>query len=81
MSFLLKDKDPDEYPYAFTYTYYTNGDAAYANNQFNEAYTYYFKARQFNNSINDFCALKEYSYRIGMILYNQSKFKDAAASF
>jgi len=81
MSFLLKDKHPDNYPNAFTYTYYTTGDALYANNQFNEAYTYYFKARQFNTTIKDYCTLKEYSYRIGMILYNQGKFNDAATNF
>lgn len=81
MLYLLRDKDPQKYPNAFTYTYYANGDAMYANNQFNEAYTYYYKARQFNSSIKDYCALKEYSYRIGMILYKQRKFKDAAKSF
>lgn len=81
MLYLLRDKDPQKYPNAFTYTYYANGDAMYSNNQFNEAYTYYYKARQFNSSIKDYCALKEYSYRIGMILYKQRKFKDAAKSF
>lgn len=81
MSYVLSDKDPNAYPNAFTYTYYTQGDAAYANNQFNEAYTYYFKARQFNTTINDYCAAKEYSYRIGMILYNQGKFDAAATNF
>ncbi|MDO8997459.1 MAG: hypothetical protein Q7U77_12600 [Sediminibacterium sp.] len=35
MSYVLSDKDPNAYPNAFTYTYYTQGDAAYANNQFN----------------------------------------------
>ncbi|HLD52376.1 MAG TPA: ATP-binding protein [Sediminibacterium sp.] len=81
MNYLLKDKDPNDYPNAFTYTYYTIGDAMYANNQFNEAYTYYFKARQFNTLKKDYCALKEYSYRIGMILYNQGEFKNAADNF
>lgn len=81
MLYLLRDKDPQKYPNAFTYAYYANGDAMYANNQLNEAYTYYYKARQFNSSIKDYCSLKEYSYRIGMILYKQRKFKDAAKSF
>lgn len=81
MLYLLKDKDPQQYPNAFTYAYYTNGDAMYANNQFNEAYTYYYKARQFNSKIKDYCSLKEYSYRVGMILYKQRKFKDATVSF
>ncbi|OYZ02737.1 MAG: hypothetical protein B7Y37_02865 [Sphingobacteriia bacterium 28-36-52] len=81
MLYILKDKDPQEFPNAFTYAYYTNGDALYANNQFNEAYTYYYKARQFNSKIKDYCSLKEYSYRVGMILYKQRKFKDAAENF
>lgn len=75
------EKNPEDLPNSFTYTYYTIGDALYADNRFNEAYTYYFKARQLNTTIKDFCAAKEYSYRIGMILYNQGKFKDAIANF
>nr|MCU0322652.1 tetratricopeptide repeat protein [Chitinophagaceae bacterium] len=81
MLYLLRDKDPQKYPNAFTYAYYANGDAMYANNQFNEAYTYYYKAKQFKTSIKDYCSLKEYSYRVGMILFKQRKFKDAANSF
>lgn len=81
MLFLLKDKAPEKYPNAFSYTYYTYGDAMYANNSYNEAYEYYYKARQFQSTVKNYCALKEYSYRIGMILYKQKKFKDAAQSF
>ncbi len=81
MLYLLSDKDPQKYPNAFTYAYYTNGDAMYASNQFNEAYTFYYKARQINSDVKDYCSLKEYSYRVGMILYKQQKFKEAAESF
>ncbi|WP_438946369.1 tetratricopeptide repeat-containing sensor histidine kinase [Sediminibacterium sp.] len=81
MLYILKDKNPQEYPNAYTYAYYTNGDALYANNQFNEAYTFYYKARAFNSTNKDYCSLKEYSYRVGMILFKQRKFKDAAKNF
>lgn len=81
MLLLLKDKEPEKYPNAFSYTYYTYGDAMYANNSYNEAYTYYYKARQFQATVKNYCAFKEYSYRIGMILYKQKKFKEAAKSF
>jgi signal transduction histidine kinase len=81
MLYILRDKDPQQYPNAYTYAYYTNGDAMYANNQFNEAYTFYFKAREFHSTNNNYCALKEYSYRVGMILFKQRKFKDAAKNF
>lgn len=81
MLYILKDKDPQDYPNAYTYTYYTYGDAMYADNRLNEAYTYYYKARQFNSSVKNYCSLKEYSYRIGMIFYKQRKYKDATISF
>ncbi|WP_439506493.1 tetratricopeptide repeat-containing sensor histidine kinase [Sediminibacterium sp.] len=81
MLYILKDKDPQKYPNAYTYAYYTNGDAMYANNQFNEAYTFYFKAREFHSTNKNYCALKEYSYRVGMILFKQRKFKEATENF
>ena len=81
MLYILRDKDPLQYPNAYTYAYYTNGDAMYVNNQFNEAYTFYFKAREFHSTNNNYCALKEYSYRVGMILFKQRKFKEAAKNF
>jgi signal transduction histidine kinase len=81
MLYVLKDKDPQDYPNAYSYTYFTYGDAMYADNRLNEAYTYYYKARQFNSTLKNYCSLKEYSYRVGMILYKQKKYKDATSSF
>src|SRR5574343_595229 len=78
---LLNKLSPDQYPDAFAMAYYTKGDALYASNLFNEAYTFYYKARQFKSTQTDFCTQKEYNYRLGMILYKQKKFKEAAYSF
>jgi len=78
---LLNKLSPDQYPNAFAMAYYTKGDALYASNLFNEAYTFYYKARQFKSTQTDFCSQKEYNYRLGMILYKQKKFKEAAYSF
>lgn len=81
MLHILKDKDSQLYPNEFTSAYYTNGDAMYASNKLNEAYTFYYQARQFKWSVKDYCSLKEYSYRVGMILYKQRKFKEASENF
>lgn len=78
---LLKNFSPDKYPEAFAMAYYTKGDALYASNLFNEAYTFYYKARQFKSTTTDYCSQKEYNYRLAMILYKQKKFKEAANSF
>lgn len=78
---LLKKLSPDKYPNAFALAYYTKGDALYASNLFNEAYTFYYKARQFKSTETNFCSQKEYNYRLGMILYKQKKYKEAANSF
>lgn len=78
---LLNKLSPEKYPNAFAMAYYTKGDALYANNLFNEAYTVYYKARQFKSTLTDYCSQKEYNYRLGMILYKQKKFKEAVNGF
>lgn len=78
---LLNKLSPEKYPNAFAMAYYTKGDALYASNLFNEAYTFYYKAKQFKSTLTDYCSQKEYNYRLAMILYKQKKFKEAANSF
>lgn len=78
---ILKGLSPKDYPEEFTKAYLTNGDAHFSNQKYNEAYTFYYKARQ-NSSIKiDSCARKEYSYRVAMILYKQEKYMEAKDNF
>ncbi|MDD2793602.1 MAG: tetratricopeptide repeat-containing sensor histidine kinase [Sediminibacterium sp.] len=81
MLLILKGLSPENYPEEFTKAYLTNGDAHFTNQKYNEAYTFYYKARQ-NSSIKiDSCARKEYSYRVAMILYRQEKYMEAKDNF
>lgn len=81
MLLILKGLSPNDYPDEFTKAYLTNGDAHFANRKYNEAYTFYYKARQNNTIKIDSCARKEYSYRVAMILYRQEKYLEARDNF
>ena len=57
------------------------GDADFAMQKFNDAYSHYFQGfRVGNNNLNK-QALSDYSYRMGMILYKMGHFKLAADYF
>src|SRR5207253_5213036 len=49
--------------------------------KYDEAYKYYFIARHVGKASVDLCTLSEYSYRIGMVLFQQSRFIEAAENF
>ncbi|HJV20766.1 MAG TPA: tetratricopeptide repeat-containing sensor histidine kinase [Sediminibacterium sp.] len=81
MLLILKGLSPNDYPDEFTKAYLANGDAHFTNQKYNEAYTFYYKARQNNTIKIDSCARKEYSYRVAMILYRQEKYLEAKDNF
>jgi two-component system, OmpR family, sensor histidine kinase VicK len=61
--------------------YYAKGDALFKLKAYEEAYKNYFFAKKLLPVISDKCANSNYSYRIAMILYRQSKYREAGAYF
>jgi signal transduction histidine kinase len=81
MTNILKNESQKKYVPEFTSTYFVNGDVLYKKKQYSEAYSYYYKARQLGYEWLDACAKKEYSYRVGLILYRQTRFNESKNYF
>ena len=78
---LVNKNGKEKYKEEYTTANYAKGDILFFKKRYDEAYKYYFIARHLGETSLDLCALSEYSYRIGMILYQQSRFMEAAGSF
>ncbi|MGN6397492.1 MAG: ATP-binding protein [Mucilaginibacter sp.] len=72
-----KLKHPTEYGQAHFY----KGDLLFDDNRYNEAYKYFYQGKIIANNSVDVCVISDYSYRIGMVLYKQGHYRDAAANF
>ena len=61
--------------------YNVKADAFLGLGLYNEAYDYYYKAEKLAKDNSDSCAMGSYSYTLGMVLYKQQRFKEAAHHF
>jgi len=65
----------------YAFSHFSKGDVLFAENKYNEAYQYFYQGKLIaKKDIND-CTLSDYSYRMGMIMYQQGHFRLAAANF
>ncbi|WP_339836179.1 tetratricopeptide repeat-containing sensor histidine kinase [uncultured Flavobacterium sp.] len=78
---LISGKDPSIYKDEYAIAYLCKGDVFYSQEQFNEAFAYYYKAKQLGLGYFDNCLNSEYSYRIAMIYYKQGSYEDAKDNF
>lgn len=81
MLLILQNKDQEKYKEEFANAYFANGDVLFRKKMYTESYAFYYKARQISNVYFDSCTLSEYSYRIGLILYRQSRFLESKNNF
>ncbi len=56
-------------------------DAYFDKGLFNDAYNFYFLAKKLASENGDSCSLSQFSYSLGMALYKQQRYKDAASHF
>ena len=61
--------------------YNIKADALMAKGLYSEAYNNYYKAKQLAGATADSCGLSAYSYSLGMVLYKQHKYEEAASYF
>lgn len=78
---VISGKDPVIYKDEYAIAYLCKGDVFYSQDQFNEAFAYYYKAKQLGLGYFDNCLNSEYSYRIAMIYYKQESYDDAKNNF
>ncbi len=81
MLVLLEDAGTNRYKTEYAVANYNKGDILFNQKQYNEAYTYYYKARSIGKTNLDSCTLSEYNFRLGVILYRQSRFQEAGEVF
>lgn len=62
-------------------TYSIKADALMAKGMYNEAYDYYYKAKSLSLGTTDSCSLSSYNHSLGMVLYRQQKYMQAALYF
>ncbi len=78
---LIEKNDKEKYNEEYALANYSKGDVLFLEKKYNEAYNYYSVARHIGKVSLDLCTLSEYNYRIGMVLYQQSRFTEAAENF
>lgn len=61
--------------------YYSKGDVLFAMGRYDDSYKNYYRAKQILSLKKDNCTSSDYSYRMGMVLYKQAKYADAAYFF
>ncbi len=75
------DEAREKYPAQYELANYAKGDVLFKEGRYSDAYTNYYQARLLPETYVSTCTNADYSYRIGMILYKQSRFMEAARSF
>jgi signal transduction histidine kinase len=76
-------KNTEEYVTAYSMGRFYMGDALFSEGRFNEAYFNYYQGKQVSSKSKELqsCMLSEYSYHMGMILYKQEHYREAAIYF
>lgn len=75
------EQHKEKYNQEYALANYSKGDVLFKAGNYDEAYTHYYQARLAGKTDLDSCTLGEYSFRLGMILYKQSRYKEAAENF
>ena len=60
---------------------FNKGDLLFDAGRYNEAYRYYYQGKVIANNSFDVCSFSDYSYRMGMIMYKQGHYNEAATYF
>jgi len=61
--------------------FFFKGDVLFELEKYNEAYSYFYRGKLIATKGNNKCALGDFSYRMGMIMYKQEHYRLAAANF
>jgi signal transduction histidine kinase len=60
---------------------YAKGDILFRMGQYNAAFEHYFQARTIGQDRMTACDISDYNYRVGMVLYRQERYEEAAEYF
>ncbi|MCF0058382.1 HAMP domain-containing sensor histidine kinase [Dyadobacter sp. CY356] len=60
---------------------FQKGDLLFKIKRYSDAYQFYYRGKLIAQTIMDPCAVSEYTYRLGMVSYKQSKYSEAVNNF
>ncbi len=80
-SLLTLSAEEGNQPYLAAQANYAKGDALFSKGVYDEAYEYIYTAKTLVRNSVDSCGLSDYSYRLGMILYKQKRFRESSDYF
>ena len=75
------DDTKSTYSTKLAQAYSFKGDVLFEEGRFNDAYQYFFRGKSIAKKDGNQCALGDFSYHMGMIMYRQENFRPAAAHF
>jgi signal transduction histidine kinase len=78
---MIEKAGPSKYKTEYAIANYNKGDILFNEKNYNDAYSYYYQARMVGKTTLDSCTLGEYSFRLALVLYRQSRFEEAARIF
>lgn len=81
MLHLVENAGPGHYQTEYALANFNKGDILFNQKKYNEAYSCYYRARAIGKTSLDSCTLGEYSFRLALVLYRQSRFAEAATIF
>lgn len=70
-----------KYTTEYGQVFFYKGDVLFDQNRYNEAYENFYRGKIVGSNGLDECVLSDYSYRMGMIMYKQEHYRQAAAYF
>lgn len=70
-----------KYTTQYGQAHFFKGDVLFDDNRYSEAYKYFYQGKMIANNNVDICIISDYSYRMGMVMYKQGHYRQAAAYF
>ena len=81
LSVLENNKVAAKFPQRYAQANFSKGDALFGLGNYSEAYNYFYKAKKIAKDNLDSCELDDYTYRLGIVLFKQERFEEAAENF
>ncbi len=78
---LERQGNPKEYADRYVQAYAMKAEALFSKGLYNESYDYYYKAKVEAGLLKDSCNMSKLTYSLGMILYKQQRYAEAADHF
>jgi signal transduction histidine kinase len=81
ISILEKSGEINEFSGRLVQAYNMKADALFSKGLYNESYDFYYRAKALAKEKSDSCSLSKFSYSLGMVVYKQQRYPEAAFHF